>query len=96
MGRSGGTRFVVERATPERKRFCRRRVAAIAAGLIAGIAASQVLPAATTLVRALGDAGIGKPAAELVVMAAFAVGGIEGSLLVCPLVASLASRRRQK
>jgi hypothetical protein len=67
---------------------------AIVAGLIIGIAASQTVLAAATLVRALGDAGAGRTISEAVVTAAFAIGRIEGSLLICPLVAKLTSRRR--
>lgn len=73
----------------------KRRVVVIAGGLMFGLATSQILPVADVLVRALHDAGVGPPVARLVVAAVFAIGGIEGPLLVVPLVMKILSSRRR-
>lgn len=75
------------------KRFGKQRVATIAAGLAFGLTASQILPAADVLERALRETGVGSPVAGLLVAAAFTIGGIEGSLLICPLIMKIRSRR---
>lgn len=87
-------RSVVHGAFKDEARSRRRRILAIAAGLFIGVAASQILPAAATLLRALEDAGIGRAAAEVAVALAFGVGGIEGSLLAWPLASKMIARTK--
>jgi hypothetical protein len=72
----------------------RRRILAIAAGLVVGIAASQLLPAAGMFVEVLSDVGVERTVAKLVVAVLFAIGGIEGSLLVGPLVEQIRANRK--
>lgn len=62
-------------------------------GALIGIAGSQLFPVADTLARALAETGLGPRAAWAIILCLFAVGGIEGSLLLRPFIAHLAGRR---
>jgi len=56
-------------------------------GALIGIGGSQLLPVADTLAGALTDTGFGPRAAWAIILCLFAVGGIEGSLLLRPFIA---------
>lgn len=58
-----------------------------------GIAGSQLLPVADTLAGALTETGVGARAAWAIISCLFAVGGIEGSLLLRPFIARLVGCR---
>lgn len=81
-------------ADKPRKRPGRSRPLGTAAlGALIGIAGSQLLPVADTLVEALGETGLGPRAAWAIIVCLFAVGGIEGALLLRPLIRYVAGRQ---
>lgn len=68
----------------------------MALGSACGFAASQTLPVAATLVRALGEAGVEGILAEALVAIMFVIGGIEASLLIWPLVSKTDAKRKRR
>ena len=63
-----------------------RPLGTVALGALIGIAGSQLLPVADTLAEALGETGLGPHAVQAIILCLSAVGGIEGALLLRPLV----------
>lgn len=77
----------------DRCRYRRLWVLRLAFGMLVGIVAFQLLPVADTRVAVLKDAGASPSAAQIIVLALFAAGGAEGTLILSSIVSRRPNRR---
>ena len=70
-----------------------RPLGTAALGALLGIAASQLLPVADSLAGAVAETGLGARATWAIIVCLFTVGGIEGALVLRPLLRHLVGRR---